>query len=242
MEISETATAIFGPGANAETFFGSASAGSIIAATQAASSPPDQQVTSAIVTAHKREINRIRGYKVDLTPIETQKLVELREEIQEIDANVAAGAIRPDELRERGEKLKEADRILGKPIVDVEADEKLAEYNALRVAILEPKLDGPTARRVEYFERVLESVNAQLNANPGRQSLHVMYRAISNQLNTLKPLRSPSQLSPAERRVYDDVVELINDHAGVKVELTAREADRVEALQKSIARFQGAQV
>ena len=240
MNISETATAIFGPAADVQNFFGSTSPQAIVSVAQAASGAPDQQVANSIVTAQKREINRIRGFKVDLTPIDTQKLVELREEIQAIDDKINRGVVRPDELEERAEKLEEADVILGKPIVDVEADETLAGYNSLRVAILEPKLDGATARRVEYFERVRDSIETQLNANPGRQSLQILFRAAVNQIDTLKPLRSPSDLSPTERKVYDDVVELINDHAGVKIALTARESDRVEALEASIARFEGA--
>ncbi len=35
------------------------------------------------------------------------------------------------------------------------------------------------------------------------------------------------------------IVELINDHAGVKIELTAQESDKVAALESSIANFRG---
>ena len=37
---------------------------------------------------------------------------------------------------------------------------------------------------------------------------------------------------------YDDIVELINDHTGVKIELTAAESSKVAALESSIAQFQ----
>lgn len=239
MDISSTASALFGPGANAQTFFGSASADTIIAATQASTGDPNQQVAKNIITAHRREINRIRGYKLDLTPIETQKLVELKEDIQKIEVKVATGTVRNDELEDRLEMLIEADEILGKPTVDVEADQTLAEFNALKIGLLEPKQDGSTAKRVAFFERFRDTLEAEINANPERKSLQLKFRSVVQQLDALKPLRLPSQLSVAERKTYDDIVKLINDHAGVKIELTVQETDRVEALQNSIARFEG---
>ena len=239
MQLGASASSLLGPGPSAQTFFGSSSADTIIAATQASTGDPDQQVAKNIITAHRREINRIRGYKLDLTPIETQKLVELKEDIQKIEAKVSTGTVRNDELDDRLEMLLEADEILGKPTVDVEADQTLAEFNALKIGLLEPKLDSATANRVAFFERFRDTLEAEINANPERKSLQLKFRSVVQQITTLKPLRLPSQLSVAERKAYDDIVKLINDHAGVKIELTAQETDRVEALESSISRFEG---
>lgn len=238
MEIgSFKTTPIFRP-ANAESLFGSASAQDVIAAGAAASGTSDQQSAQVIIKAHKREINRIHGYKLDLTPSELQRLRDLQEDIQEIQSKAAAGTVRQDELDDRIEFLEEADRILGKPIVDVEADETLAEYNNLRVSLLEPKLDGSRAKRVAFIERFKASLEAQINENPERHSLQLQFQSIDRQLKALKPLRSPTQLSKAESKAYDDIVGLINDHAGVKIELTVAEWTKVEALESSITKFQ----
>ena len=121
----------------------------------------------------------------------------------------------------------------------MEADDELAEFNALKLALLEPKLDNATAKQVAFMERFKESVEQQINENPERHSLALKFQSISGQIDALKPLRTPSQLSKAERKTYDDIVVLINDHAGVKIELTAQESDKFAALESSIANFQG---
>jgi hypothetical protein len=238
MNINSAASSLFRP-ASAESFFGSTSANAIISAGQAASGTSDQQSAKAIISAQTREINRIRGYKLDLTPTDKQKLAELKEKILAIEVKAAAGTARADELDDRIEFLQKADLIIGKPIVDVEADDKLAEFNDLKLALLEPKLDNATAKRVAFMERFKDTIQQQINKDPERHSLQLKFQSIVRQLDALNPLRSPSQLSKAERKTYDDIVELINDHAGVKIELTAQESDKVAVLQSSIANFQG---
>jgi hypothetical protein len=237
MEVGSASHSFFLP-ATAESFFGSASAESIIAAGQSASGNSDQQSAQVIIKAHKREINRIRGYKLELTPTDLQILGKLKEKIQDIVVKAAAGTAREDELDDRLEFLDEADRIIGKPIVDVEADGKLAEFNALKLAVLEPKLDNATAKRVAFMERFKESVQQQINADPDRHSLQLKFQSITRVIDTLKPLRSPSQLSKAESKTYDDIVELINEQAGVKIELSVAESNKVAALESSITTFQ----
>jgi len=237
MDVTSAASSFFLP-ATAESFFGSASAESIISAGQSASGTTGQQSAKIIITAHKREINRIRGYKLDLTPADLQKLSKLKEKILEIEAKAAAGTARADELDDRLEFLDEADRIVGKPIVDIEVDDTLAEFNALKVGLLEPKLDNATAKRVAFMERFKDSIEKQINEDPERVSLQQKFQSISSIIDRLKPLRSPSQLSKAEGKTYDDIVELINDHAGIKIELTAAESRKVAALESSIATFQ----
>lgn len=240
MEIASSPASSLFPSASAASFFGSTSAESIISVGQAASGTSDQQSAQVIVKAQKREINRIRGFKLDLTPADLQKLSDLQGDIKRIVDKAAAGTARPDELEDRFELLSEADRILGKPIVDVEADAQLAEFNAVKLALLEPKLDDATAKKVAFMERFQATIEQQLNDDPERRSLQLKFQAISRQLAALNPLRSPTQLSKAESKTYDDVVELINNHAGVKIELTTAESNKVAALESSIAQFQGA--
>lgn len=237
MEIGFPPPALFAS-ASAETFFGPATGEAVIAAAQSGSATTDAASAQAIVTAQRREVNRIRGYKLELTRAEEQKLTELKEDILVIARKALEGTARPSELDDRLEMLKEADRIIGKPIVDVEADDKLAELNALKVAILEPKLDNATAKRVAFLERFRDSVELQVERSPDRKSLKEKFSAVVQQIDRMKPLRQTSQLSKAERRTYDDIVELINDHIGAKVELSSRESDRVASLEASIEQFQ----
>ncbi len=222
----------------ASSLFGSASAETLFSAGQSASATPDQVSAKAIIGAHKREINRLRGYKLELTPIDKQRLAKLKEKIQIIEEKASKGTVRPDELEDRFEMLDEANRILGKPIVDVEADAKLAEYTALKVALLEPKLDNATAKRVAFLERFRDTIEEEITNNPERFSLRAKFQGIDGLIKTLKPLRATSELSLAERKTYDDIVELINDHTGIKLELTAVESDKVAALERSIVALQ----
>lgn len=228
MEIAATASSLFGS-SSAETIF---SLGQSVGATSS------QQSAKAIIIASKREINRIRGYKLDLTPTDNQKLTQLAKKISVIEAKSIAGTVREDELADRLEYIDEANRIIGKPIVGVEADEKLAEYNALKVALLEPKLDGATAKRVAFLERYKNTLAEQINNNPDRRTPQLQYQTAIKLIDQLKPLRLTTELSIAERKAYDDIVELINDHTDVKIELTAKESGRVIALERSIADFQ----
>lgn len=237
MEVTSPASSLFLP-ATAESFFGPSSADSIISAGQSASGTSDQQSAKLIITAQKREINRIRGYKLDLSPSDLQKLSKLKGKILKIEDKAAAGTARADELDDRLEFLNEADRIVGKPIVDIEIDDTLAEFNALKLALLEPKLDNATAKRVAFMERFKDTLEGQINKDPERLSLQQKFQSVSSVINRLKPLRAPSQLSKAEGKTYDDIVKLINDHVGVKIELTVVESTKVAALESSIINFQ----
>lgn len=224
--------------ANAESFFGSASADSIIGAGIADSGSSDGQVALSLTLSAKREINRILGYKLELTPSEKQRLTELQADITKIEAKINDGTVREDELNDRTEMIEEADRIIGKPIVEVEADDKLKEYNDLKLAILQPKLSDARKRQIEFMQRYKDNLELQISESPGRITLQQAFRSVSSQLERLNPLRSASELNPREAKAYDDIVELMNDHTGVKVEITAAETRRVEALQKAISDFQ----
>ncbi|RME99829.1 MAG: hypothetical protein D6773_12350, partial [Alphaproteobacteria bacterium] len=217
---------------------GSTSAETVFAATATSGGSSEATTARAIITAHRREINRIRGYKLQLTPTETERLRKIQEKVVEISRKASAGTVREDELADRDELLEEADRIIGKPTVDLEVDDKLAEYNALKVALLEPKLDPATKRRVEFLERYKASLEEEVTRRPESASVISRLQTVAALIDDLKPLRLTTELSPVERRTYDDIVELINDHVGRKVELTARESDRVIALERSIDLFE----
>jgi len=239
MEIGASASSIFG-NVSSSSIFGDASASSIIGAGQSSGAGSVQEVAQTTVEAHRREINRIRGYKLQLTPSESQKLAKLQVRIQEIEGRVSAGTARADELDERKELFNEADRIIGKPIVDAEADEELAELASGIETLLLPKLPKAQADRVELLERLSANYEDKVVANPDNRTARQQLQTVTRLIAELQPRRPVSELSKAEVRSYDDLVQLVNERAGAKVELTAKEAIKVAALQRSISDLQSA--
>lgn len=204
---------------------------------KSAGATPEQETAQATITAQRREINRIRGYKLQLTPAENQKLSQIQQKIQEIGSRAAQGIARPDEFEDRAELFREADRIIGKPTVDVEADTVLADLNAKIEALLQPKLPKAVAQRVESLERIKSSYEDKIAENPDSRTNIAQIQSLSRIITELKPLREVSELSQAERREYDELVQQVNDHAGAKIELTSKEAIKVAALQSSISQL-----
>lgn len=225
--------------AAANSIFGSPTVDSIFSSGQGVSNTADQQSAKAIITGHKREINRIRGYKEQLTPRDNKRLNEIATRIREITTRATAGTARQDELDENGELRREADIIIGKPTVDLEIDEKLAEYNNLKLSLLEPELSPALAKRVAFLERYKSGLEEQINENPNRITLKLQFQSAAGLIDQLKPLRLTTELSRREGKSYDDIVGLINEHVGVKVELTVEESNKVIALERSITQFQG---
>ena len=236
MEIGASPSAVFG-NLSANSIFGSPSAESVFAA---GSSGSDQAGEIALVTieAHRREINRIRGYKLQLTVPEKQQLAQIQVEVQEIQQRISSGTARDDELDDRKELLAEADRIIGKPTVDVEADQTLADLAGAIQTLLQPKLDPQKAKTVERLERIKDNLEAKLTANPESKTLLAQFQSAFKVLSDLAPLRDVKSLSQAEQRAYDLAVEAVNEHVGVKIELTAKEAIRVAELDASISQLQ----
>lgn len=237
MQIGASASSIFG-NISSSSLFGDASASSIIGAGQSSGPGSVGQVAQTTVEAHKREINRIRGYKLQLTPSDNQKLAKLQVRIQQIEARVGDGTARADELDERQELFKEADRIIGKPIVDADADEELAELASGIETLLLPKLPKAQADRVALLERLNTTYEDKVIANPDNRTARQQLQTVTRLIAELQPRRPVTELSKAEARSYDDLVALVNERAGAKVELTVKEATKVAALQRSISELQ----
>lgn len=225
-------------GAKASDVFGSPKIESVFSAGQSAPPSPQQETARVAIIAQKREINRIHGYKLQLTPAETKRLTDIQDEIIEIERKASAGTARADELDDRLELLKEADEIIGKPTVDIEADDTLAEFAQAVDTLLQPKLDPTTLARVESLERVKATIEESLNKNPESATLLSQFQSVSAVIDNLTTPRLISSLSASERRMYDDLTELINEHTGEKIQLTAKEAIRVAELEKSILQLQ----
>ncbi len=195
-------------------------------------------VAQATIAASQRQINRLRGYKIELSPANNAQLLKIQEEIQNIERKAAAGTVRNDELEDRLELFKDADRILGKPTVDIEGDETLAQLSAGLDLIVKPNLPRAIQQRVDSLVRIKNTLEERLFKSPDSGTLKQQFQAVSGLIQELTPPRAIESLSAAERREYDEQVELINAYAGAKVELQTDELIKVNKLQRTIGTMQ----
>jgi len=229
-------------GAKATDFFGSPSVDSVFSAGTTPPASQEQETARVTIQAQKREINRLRGYKLQLTPADNKKLADIQVKVQEIEAKAQNGTVREDELEDRLDLLAQADAIIGKPIANVNEDEaisdELAKQAGILEALLEPKLSPALEKRYEQLLRVKETIEASFAANPESDTLRAQFQNITAQVDALKPPRPISQLSLSERKAYDDLADLINETAGVEIQLSSRDSIRVAELESSIINLQ----
>ncbi len=225
---------------SATALFGGGSASTIFATMVSKGPTTAQENARAIVSAQKREINRIRGYKPILNPAEKRELSEIQKKIEAIQTKASAGTVRADELEDRTELLLEADRIIGKPIAKSgdETDDKLAEYAGALEKLLEPKLDPSAQQRVDTLKRIKATLEIAVDSNPDNATIRAQFQNVSKQLAAQNPSRPISALSVAEKRAYDDLAELINETAGVAIQLSSKDTLRVSTLESSILELQ----
>jgi len=193
-----------------------------------------QTSAQVAITSQQREINRIRGYKLQLTPADNQRLAKLQEKIVALNQKAADGNIRADEIRLRGEYYRQADEIVGKPSIDVDADATLSALSDKIDELLAPKLDAVKQKRLDLLLKLESNLRDRLEQDTSNETVIAQLRNILKQKDDLAPPRPINQLSVAEKRTYDDLVRQVNDHADAKLLLNARESIRVYELQKSI--------
>lgn len=196
-----------------------------------------QTSAQVAITSQQREINRIRGYKLQLTPAENQRLAKLQEKITVLDQKAVEGTIRADEIRQRAEYYRQADAVIGKPTVDVEADATLSALSTKIDDLLAPKLDAASQKRFDLLERLEGHLRDRLVEDSSNETVIAQLRNILKQKEDLAPARPINQLSAAEKRTYDDLVRQVNDYAEAKVLLNSKESIRVYELQKSIGQL-----
>lgn len=222
-----------------QALFGSSSATSIFAVGLSASSntTPQQQIAQTTIDSSEREIKRIRGYKEQLTPAENQRLFKIQERIHEIETKATEGTIRPDEVEERSELYLEADAIIGKPSADVENDATLADYSSQIEELLAPKLNPSNAARLKRLENYRTSLQNSIADGDDTATTRNRLQGVIKQINDVNVPREVHTLSVSEQKQYDELVELVNNHAGAKLVLNAKESKRVYDLQQSISQL-----
>ncbi len=221
--------------AKATDFFGGRTADSVFSIGVSGGGATDSQLAAkAIIASNEREINRIRGYKVQLTPSDNQRLRVLRDKILTINERATNATASGKDFEDRIKYLAEADKILGKPSADIEADDILATLRKKIDDLLAPKLSPAVERRVKTLETLKASFEAKVARNVENRTPQLQLQNVTRQILKLTPARSISQLSVAEKREYDELARLTNLHVGDKLVLNSREAIRVADLQTSI--------
>lgn len=220
--------------------FGSSSATNIFAANLSTTSEvtPQQQTAQTSIKAAKREINRIKGYKLQLTIAENEQLVKIQEQIQKIEQKAADGTVRPDEIEDRSELYLEADEILGKPSVDVENDETLADLNEQIDELLAPRLNPRDAKRLERLENLQASLEDEISSGDSNRTTELRLQNVLKQINQIDIPRYVHELSISDQKAYNDLADQVNEHAGAKLVLNARESKRVYDLEQSISQLE----
>lgn len=220
--------------ASVSDVFGGGSASTIFAAGVNTSATEQQQAAQEVVNASNREIKRIRGYKVQLTPAENKRLSEIQTEITKINEKVGKGTVRSDELEDREQLYLEADTIIGKPSAGVENDATLDGIREQIDELLSKRLTPQQQARIDTLTTLQESFQDRLDDDPSNTNTIRQLQNIQYQINQIDQPRSVSQLSVTEKRAYDELVDQANSHAGAKLLLNSRESIRVQQLQETI--------
>lgn len=182
----------------------------------------------------KREIDRLQGYKTNLTPAESKRLAKLQTDIQRIKENAGPDGLSLEQRDERAELYRQANDILGKPYVDVEADPELSALVKQVDTLLETQYRGPTKKRLENLRALEGKFYDAYFAGNSSATLARQIANVKTQITRLAAPRPMDALSASERRDYDALVEKVNARAGYEYLMPSRKRARAESLQKTM--------
>ncbi|MBU1175660.1 MAG: hypothetical protein KKH72_09685 [Alphaproteobacteria bacterium] len=223
----KSGTALFGDNVSATSLF---------SASLNASSAITIDATQIAVKGIQDQIDRIQGFRTNLTPAEKQQLTDYQETIVNINQTATTRILTDDEISERAEAYVESYRILGKEYVDFSNDDFVVEKSNALTELLATKPQGAEAKRLERLENVLTNLKASATDREGDPPATLIARitSVSRQIDQLTAARPLSTLSRAELREHDTLVDEINTHVGFDLELTSSKKLQIERLQKTI--------
>ena len=224
---------------SATSIFGGGSAVSVFSATVSGGATDAQQAAQVVVDASKQQINRIRGYKVQLTPAENKRLEDIQSQILKINEKASNGTVRQDELDDQGELFLEADIIIGKPSATVENDDVLDGLREKIDAVLAPRLTPQQQDRLDTLNTLLTAFEERLADDSSNVVAIRQVQNVQKQIAQIDVLRKVTELTVSERAEYDALVDEANAHAGAKLLLNSRESARVQALEETIQQMSG---
>lgn len=189
--------------------------------------------------AMERDIKRLQGLKVDITPADAKQLAKFQDEIQRIEKRAGPGGLSTSEIKDRAAAYRGAFKILGKEFVDLESDLTLKNLSKAVDKLLEPKLVGEKKSRLERLRRLSNNLEvAFIGGNRSKILLNQLVN-VQKQISDLVPPRLISELSTGDQRAYDILVEKVNARAGVEMILPANRRLQIEKLQSTMAQFGG---
>lgn len=187
----------------------------------------------------KREIDRLQGFKVDITPADARRLADLQARIGRLEANAGPNGLSTDQLNDRAALFREAYEILGKPYVDVERDPTLKQLVGLVDTLLEPKLNPAKQQRLENLRKLEENYYNQFARGNSSKTLAQRIANVQQQIKSLTPPRKIKELNFEERAAYDKLVEQINRRAGQEYLMPAVKREKAERLQETMQTLGG---
>ncbi len=225
---STKATDLFGEG--------NADVSNLFSASVAATSGLTVDTKDIVVKALQDQIDRLQGYRTNLTPAEKQDLTEYQDTITNINEIATGRLLTDDEIQERAEAYIEAYKILGKEYQDFSSDDFITEKSQELEDLLATKPTGAEATRLERlqttYDNLMDSATNRDTDPPA--TLVAQISSIYKQISQLTAARPMASLTPDEIRQHDALVEEINDHAGFEVELNSTKKAQIERLQDTI--------
>lgn len=225
---SKSATSLFGDG--------TASAASVFSANLASSSASGVDSQQLILNGLQNQIDRIQGFRTNLTPAEKEQLTKYQTTITDINQTATTRLLTKIEIRDRADAYIQAYKILGKEYEDFSNDAFIQEKSTALTELLATKPKGAEAEHLERLENVLATLkDAATNRDTDPPAtLIARITSVNRQVAQLTAARPISTLSKDELRQHDELVEAINIHAGFDVELTSRQKLQIEHLQKTM--------
>ena len=226
----KSATALFGDGAaNANTLFSA----NLTASTAITISPQDIAIKGI-----QDQIDRIQGYRTNLSPADKKKLADYQEKIVNFNQTASTRVLTAKELGERADAYIASYAILGKEYEDFSNDSFVKAKSEELSALLASKPVGAEAKRLERLQNVMANLRAKAFSrdDPSKipATLFSQISSVNKQIAALTSPRPISSLSRAELRQHDELVGEINDYVGFELELTSSKKQQIERLQKTI--------
>jgi len=189
--------------------------------------------------AFERDIKRLQGLKVDITPADAKQLAKLEDEIKRIEKRAGPEGLSTSDIETRAELYRDAFKILGKEFVDLEADETLKNLSKAVDQLLEPKLIGEKKDRLERLRRLSNNLEVAFIGGNRSKILLTQLANVQKQISDLVPPRLISDLSLSDKRAYDILVTKVNERAGVEMILPANKREQIEKIQSVMSQLGG---
>lgn len=189
--------------------------------------------------ALERDIKRLQGLKVDITPADAKQLAKLEDEIKRIEKRAGPDGLSSSDIETRSELYRDAFKILGKEFVDLEADQTLKNLSKAVDKLLEPKLVGEKNDRLERLRRLSNNLEVAFIGGNRSKTLLTQLANVQKQISDLVPPRLISELSLSDKRAYDILVAKVNERAGVEMILPAKKREQIEKIQSVMSQLGG---